>query len=35
MNRIKDISLENPYIDDIEGFEKLVITEETCPEEED
>jgi len=35
MNRIKDISLENPYIDDIERFEKLVMIEETCPDEDE
>ena len=32
MKRIEKIANENPYIDDIEGFEKLLINEETCPE---
>ena len=32
MQRIEKISNENPYVDDIEGFEKLLIDEETCPE---
>ena len=32
MHRIEKISIENPYVDDIEGFEKLVMIEETCPE---
>ena len=32
MKRIEKISIENPYVDDIEGFEKLVMIEETCPE---
>ena len=31
MCRIEKISVENPYVDDIEGFEKLVMIEETCP----
>tara|TARA_R100000995_G_C3365666_1_gene69409 strand:- start:41 stop:280 length:240 start_codon:yes stop_codon:yes gene_type:complete len=35
MRRIEKISVENPYVDDIEGFEKLVMIEETCPEEEE
>ena len=35
MKRIEKISNENPYVDDIEGFEKLLINEETCPEDED
>ena len=35
MKRIEKMSNENPYVDDIEGFKKLVITEQTCPEEED
>ena len=28
MNRIKKISIENPYVDDIPGFEKLTMNEE-------
>ena len=32
MKRIEKISHENPYVDDIEGFEKLLYIEETCPE---
>ena len=28
MNRIKKISTENPYCDDIPGFEKLTMNEE-------
>jgi len=32
MKRIEKIANENPYVDDIEGFEKLLIHEETCPE---
>ena len=32
MKRIEKIANENPYVDDIEGFEKLLINEETCPE---
>jgi hypothetical protein len=32
MKRIEKISNENPYVDDIEGFEKLLYIEETCPE---
>ena len=35
MQRLEKISNENPYVDDIEGFEKLLINEETCPEDED
>tara|TARA_R100000995_G_scaffold71781_1_gene40443 strand:- start:30 stop:269 length:240 start_codon:yes stop_codon:yes gene_type:complete len=35
MKRIEKISNENPYVDDIEGFKKLVMIEETCPEEEE
>ena len=35
MQRIEKIANENPYVDDIEGFEKLLINEETCPEDED
>ncbi len=35
MQRIEKISNENPYVDDIEGFEKLLINEETCPEDDD
>jgi len=35
MQRIEKISNENPYVDDIEGFEKLVMIEETCPEDDD
>ena len=35
MQRIEKISNENPYVDDIEGFEKILINEETCPEDED
>ena len=30
MQRLEKISNENPYVDDIEGFEKLLIDEETC-----
>ena len=35
MKRIEKIANENPYVDDIEGFEKLLIDEETCPEDDD
>ena len=35
MQRIEKIANENPYVDDIEGFEKLLINEETCPEDDD
>ena len=35
MKRIEKIANENPYVDDIEGFEKLVMIEETCPEDEE
>ena len=35
MKRIEKISNENPYVDDIEGFEKLLINEETCPEDDE
>ena len=35
MKRIEKIANENPYVDDIEGFEKLLINEETCPEDDD
>ena len=35
MQRIEKIANENPYVDDIEGFEKLLINEETCPEDEE
>ena len=35
MQRIEKISNENPYVDDIEGFEKLLINEETCPEDDE
>ena len=35
MKRIEKITNENPYVDDIEGFEKLLINEETCPEDKD
>ena len=35
MKRIEKIANENPYVDDIEGFEKLLYIEETCPEDED
>ena len=35
MRRIEKISNENPYVDDIEGFEKLVMIEETCPDEDE
>lgn len=35
MKRLEKISNENPYVDDIEGFEKLLINEETCPEDEE
>ena len=35
MKRIEKISNENPYVDDIEGFEKLVMIEETCPKDDD
>tara|TARA_R100000234_G_scaffold113233_1_gene87489 strand:+ start:310 stop:549 length:240 start_codon:yes stop_codon:yes gene_type:complete len=35
MRRIEKISNENPYVDEIEGFEKLLIDEETCPEDEE
>ena len=35
MKRIEKIANENPYVDDIEGFEKLLIDEETCPEDEE
>ena len=35
MQRLEKISNENPYVDDIEGFEKLLINEETCPEDND
>ena len=30
MQRLEKISNENPYVDNIEGFEKLLIDEETC-----
>ena len=35
MQRLEKISNENPYVDEIEGFEKLLINEETCPEDDD
>ncbi len=35
MQRIEKIANENPYVDDIEGFEKLLINEETCPEDDE
>ena len=35
MKRIEKIANENPYVDDIEGFKKLVMIEETCPEDDD
>ena len=35
MQRLEKISNENPYVDDIEGFEKLLINEETCPKDDD
>ena len=35
MQRLEKISNENPYVDDIEGFEKLLIHEETCPEDDE
>ena len=35
MKRIEKISNENPYVDDIEWFEKLLINEETCPEDDE
>lgn len=35
MKRIEKISNENPYVDDIEGFKKLVMIEETCPEDDE
>ncbi len=35
MQRLEKIANENPYVDDIEGFEKLVMIEETCPEDDD
>ena len=35
MQRLEKISNENPYVDDIEGFEKLLINEETCPEDDE
>ena len=35
MQRIEKISNENPYVDDIEGLENLLIHEETCPEDDE
>ena len=35
MQRIEKISNENHYVDDIEGFEKLLYIEETCPEDDE
>ena len=31
MKRIEKIANENPYVDDIEGFEKLLYIEQICP----
>ena len=33
--QLEKIANENPYVDDIEGFEKLLINEETCPEDDE
>ena len=35
MQMIENIDNEKPYVDDIEGFEKLLINEETCPEDDE
>jgi len=35
MQRLEKIANENPYVDEIEGFEKLLYIEETCPEDEE